>query len=161
VRPCHLIQPKIRLTEYETDLITILRCFLLFQTVVTSRNIIAFKIKFSLQKKTIRVCVRSSVPRPASWHDACWCRDCSRPEDLLLAQAESDTVGGESGRGGLAQVPPRARRRERGGWLAKRRERGGGRRETLPLRQRGLGEIGRLGRQANRPIRQDHHCYCH
>ncbi len=55
MRPGHLVQPKIRLTETGTDLITILRCVLLFKTVVISRNIIVFKIKISLPKRAIRV----------------------------------------------------------------------------------------------------------
>ncbi len=46
MRPCHSAQPEIRLIESGTDLITILRCFLSFETLVTSRNIIVFKKKF-------------------------------------------------------------------------------------------------------------------
>jgi hypothetical protein len=49
-RPIHSVQPKIRLTASGTDLITILRCFLSLKTVVTSRNIIVFKIKKFLPK---------------------------------------------------------------------------------------------------------------
>jgi hypothetical protein len=54
-RPIHSVRPKIRLTASGTDLLTILRCFLSFRTVVTSRNIIMFKIKFPGQKTAIRV----------------------------------------------------------------------------------------------------------
>ncbi len=50
-----MAQPEIRLIESGTDLITILRCFLSIKTVVTSRNIIIFKIFFSGPKMTIRV----------------------------------------------------------------------------------------------------------
>ncbi len=50
VRLKHSARPKIRLTESGTDLITILRCFLSFKLVITSRNIIVFKIKLSLPK---------------------------------------------------------------------------------------------------------------
>jgi hypothetical protein len=68
VRPghWHSVRPKTRLTESGTDrdLITILRCFL--KTVVTSQNVIVFKIKKSGPKRTIRVGVSSSVPRPTS-----------------------------------------------------------------------------------------------
>jgi hypothetical protein len=46
VRPGNLVWPKIRLTASVTDLITILRCFLSFKTVTTSRDIVVFKIKF-------------------------------------------------------------------------------------------------------------------
>ncbi len=49
-RPGLSVRPKIRLPESGTDLITMLRCFLSFKTVVTSRNIMAFKIKFSRPK---------------------------------------------------------------------------------------------------------------
>jgi hypothetical protein len=76
--------------------------------------------------------------------DACRRRKCSRPEDLLLAQAESEgrwravSVGVGARRGAGAEA----------GAGARRRERGGGRRETLPPRQRGRGE---LGRQTNLP----------
>jgi hypothetical protein len=66
VRPGHSARSKIRLTGSGTDLITILRCFLSFKTVVTSRNIIVFKIKFSRKKLTIRVSVGFLVPRPAA-----------------------------------------------------------------------------------------------
>ncbi len=55
MRPGHSVWPKIRLTESETDLITILRCFLSFKTVLTSRNIIVFKIFFSGKKTAIWV----------------------------------------------------------------------------------------------------------
>ncbi len=59
VRPGHsVLTPKIRLTESGTDLNTILRCFLSFKTVVTSQNVIVFKIKKSGKKRTIRVGVR-------------------------------------------------------------------------------------------------------
>jgi hypothetical protein len=51
MRPWHSIQPKIRLTEHVTDLITMLRCFLSFNTVVMSRNIMVFKIKISRPKR--------------------------------------------------------------------------------------------------------------
>ncbi len=50
-----MVRPKHRLTVSGTDLITILRCFLSFKTVVTSRNIIVFKIKIPSQKTVIRV----------------------------------------------------------------------------------------------------------
>ncbi len=49
--PDLLVQPKIRLTDSGTNLLTILTCFLSFKTVVTSQDIIVFKINFSLQKK--------------------------------------------------------------------------------------------------------------
>ncbi len=55
VRPGHSVLPNIRLTEAGTDLITILRCSLSFKTVLTSRNITVFKIKFPLPKTVIRV----------------------------------------------------------------------------------------------------------
>jgi hypothetical protein len=51
----HSVRPNIRLTEAGTDLITILMWFLSFKTVLTSRNIIVFKIKFPLPKTVIRV----------------------------------------------------------------------------------------------------------
>ncbi len=38
VRPCHSVRRKIRLTESGTDLITILKYFLSFKTVVTSQT---------------------------------------------------------------------------------------------------------------------------
>jgi hypothetical protein len=44
------------------------------------------------------------------WRDACRCRKCSRPEDLLLAQAESEgrwravSVGAGAGRGAGAEA---------------------------------------------------------
>ncbi len=57
MRPGRSVRPKIRLTEYGPDLISILRCFLSFETVLTTRNIIVFK--------TSRA--RSLVPRAASW----------------------------------------------------------------------------------------------
>ncbi len=66
MRPCHWVRPKIRLTESGTDLITILRCFLSFKTVVMSRNIIAFKIKFPRPKTGYPSRARSLVPRAAS-----------------------------------------------------------------------------------------------
>jgi hypothetical protein len=66
VRPGHSVRPKNRLTESGTDLITILRCFLSFKTVVTSRNIIVFKIKISLPKNGHPSHARSLVPRAAS-----------------------------------------------------------------------------------------------
>jgi hypothetical protein len=49
-RPSHSVRPKSRLTESGTDLVTIFRCFLSFQIVVTTRNTIVFKIKFSRPK---------------------------------------------------------------------------------------------------------------
>ncbi len=55
MRPGHSVRPKIRLTESGTDLITILRCFLSFKTVCTTRNIIVFKIFFRQKKTAIRV----------------------------------------------------------------------------------------------------------
>ncbi len=55
VRPGHSVRPKIRLTEFGTDLITILRCLLSFKTVVTIRNIIVFKKNIPGQKTAIRV----------------------------------------------------------------------------------------------------------
>ncbi len=70
VRPGHSVQPKIRLTESGTDLITILRCFLSYKTVVTPRNIIVFKINFSRPKIGHPSRARSLVPRAASWHPA-------------------------------------------------------------------------------------------
>ncbi len=71
VLPSHLTVltwPKMRLTGSGTELITILRCVLLFKTVVTSRKVIVFKIKFSLQKNDHLSRVCSLVPRPDSWH---------------------------------------------------------------------------------------------
>ncbi len=50
-----MVQLKIRATESGTDLITISRCFLSFKTVITSRNIIVFKIFFSRKKTAILV----------------------------------------------------------------------------------------------------------
>jgi hypothetical protein len=70
VRPGHSAQPEIRLTASGTDLITILRCFLSFKTVVTSRNIIVFKIKFSRPKNGYPSHAHSLVPRAASWPPA-------------------------------------------------------------------------------------------
>ncbi len=49
-----------------TYLITILRCFLLFKTVVTSPNIIVFKIKISRPKNGHPSHARSLVPRASS-----------------------------------------------------------------------------------------------
>ena len=54
-RTRHSVRHKFRLTESGTDLITIERCFLSFKTVVTSRNIIVFKINLSMPKTAIRV----------------------------------------------------------------------------------------------------------
>ncbi len=51
VRPCPSDQSKKRITESGSDLNTILRCFLLFKTVVESLNILVFKIIFPLPKK--------------------------------------------------------------------------------------------------------------
>jgi hypothetical protein len=67
VRPGLSDRPEIRQKDSGTGLSTILKHSLSFKTVVTSQNIILFKIKFSRQKMTIRVGVRSSGPRPASW----------------------------------------------------------------------------------------------
>jgi hypothetical protein len=61
VRPGHSVRPKIRLTESGTDLITILRCIPSFKTVLTSRNIIVFKIFFRHPSLA-----RSLVPLAAS-----------------------------------------------------------------------------------------------
>ncbi len=55
MRPGHSVRPKIRPMASETDLITILRCFLSFKTVLTSRNIIVFKIFCTGKKTAIRV----------------------------------------------------------------------------------------------------------
>ncbi len=56
------------------------------------------------------------------WRDACWHRECSRPEDLLLAQAESEGLwlavsvgaGAGCGAGAEAGAGRRAARRARG-----------------------------------------------
>ncbi len=66
MRPGRSVRPKIRLTRSGIDLTTILRCFLSFKTVVTSRNIIVFKIKFSRPKHGRPSRARSYVPRAAS-----------------------------------------------------------------------------------------------
>ena len=65
--PGHSVRPKIRPMASETDLITILRCFLSFKTVVTSPNIIVFKIKISRPKNGHPSHARSLVPRASSW----------------------------------------------------------------------------------------------
>ncbi len=66
MKPGHSVLPKIRLTASGTDLITILRCFLAFKTVLTSRNIIAFKIKISRPKNGHQSRAWSLVPCAAS-----------------------------------------------------------------------------------------------
>ncbi len=53
--PVDRIGLKTKITESGTDLNTILRYFLSFRTVVTSRNIIAFKIFFPGRKIAFRV----------------------------------------------------------------------------------------------------------
>jgi hypothetical protein len=70
VRPCHSIWPKISLTKPGTNLITSLRCFLSFKTVVTSRNIKVFKIFFFSRKTAIRVVytLQYLVPLVAAAH---------------------------------------------------------------------------------------------
>jgi hypothetical protein len=50
VRPDRSVRSKKRLTESGTDLNPISRCFLSFKTVVTSRNILVFKINLPLPK---------------------------------------------------------------------------------------------------------------
>ncbi len=52
-----------KITESGTDLNTILRCFLSFKTVVTSRNIIVFKIFPPLQKYSFLSHGRARRPR--------------------------------------------------------------------------------------------------
>ncbi len=65
VRPGHSVRPKTRLTESETDQSdpsTILRCFLSFKTVVTSRNIKVFQDKkFPFQKTAIYIYIRACL----------------------------------------------------------------------------------------------------
>ena len=50
MRPSHPVQSQNKLTEVGTDLVTILRCFLSFKTVATSRNILVFKILSPAEK---------------------------------------------------------------------------------------------------------------
>ncbi len=67
VRPGHSARLKIRLTEAGTDLIIIfLWCSLSLKTVLTSRNIIVFKIKFPLPKNGHPSHARILLPRAIS-----------------------------------------------------------------------------------------------
>ncbi len=115
MRPGHSVRPKIRLTESGIDLITILRCFLSFKTVVMSRNIIVFKIKFSRPKKGHPSRARSLVPRAAS----CPLPTPARPPRQRAAAgpyAEGHRTGqrGGEGRACRAAGHPPARRAGRG-----------------------------------------------
>ncbi len=82
VRPGRSDRSKKRLTGSETDLNTILRCFLSFKTVILSRNILLFKIFFPRQKNDFpshRGLVPFSGTRPTYW---CTTICCSLPIPL-------------------------------------------------------------------------------
>ncbi len=91
MRPSHSVRPKNRLTASGNDLISILRCFLSFKTVVTSRNIIVFKIQTSGPKNGHPSLARSLVPRASScgvnegagWWLSCWNAKGWRLEPML------------------------------------------------------------------------------
>ena len=70
VRPGQSVRSKKGLTESWIDLTTILRCFLSFKTVVTSRNILVFKIKFSRPKNDHPSHPRKFGPRATAWGGA-------------------------------------------------------------------------------------------
>jgi hypothetical protein len=63
VRPGRLVRSKNRLTESGTDLNTILRCFRSFKKVVTSQNVIVFKISFPRPKNGFPSHGRARRPR--------------------------------------------------------------------------------------------------
>ena len=92
---------KKRIIESGTDLNTILRCFLSFKTVVTSRNILVFKIFFSRPKNGLPSYRRARRPRGISC-----CRGRRQPKD---------PVGRHRGR----RVSRRASLDSQGHWYSK------------------------------------------
>ncbi len=66
-RPGRSVQSKKRLTGSGTDLNTVLRCFLLFKTVVTSRNILVFKTYFPRPKNGFPSQGRRNGSRRICW----------------------------------------------------------------------------------------------
>ncbi len=66
-----MILPKIRLVVSlvtGTDLITVLMCFISFQTVVKSENLKDIKLKISLPKTYHQSCASYLVLCPATWY---------------------------------------------------------------------------------------------